>query len=461
MSSSTPLGASFRDPSGFVFRREGRLFRQVNQEYRGHYDRLMQGGLYDALLTDRLLIPHEEVTDPPHRSEIAYKVLRPDLIPFISYPYEWCFGQLKAAALTTLAIQKRALEHDMSLKDASAFNIQFVGHRPVFIDTLSFESFQEGAPWIGYRQFCQHFLAPLALMAMVDIRLGKLSRVHLDGVPLDLASHLLPFKSRLRLGLLLHLHWHARAQGSGGKPEETPPSGFVKRRSLLGILDSLESTVNGLRYRSGRTEWSDYYETHSYAPEALAHKSRLVDAFIDRVAPQVVWDLGANTGVFSRLAARRGAFTASFDVDAACVEASYQESVQQKDERLLPLILDVTNPSPGLGWSHQERMALMERGPADLVLALGLVHHLAIGANLPLEHIARFLAAIGRTLVLEFIPKDDVQVRRLLRTRRDIFSCYTQVQLEEYFALYFTIKEIVPIEKSGRILYLMVRREPP
>ncbi len=204
--------ASFRDPSGFLFSHEGVLYRQVNQAYAADFSRLMDSGLYDKLIKAGLLIPHFESDIKPPQPELAYKVIRPEGVPFISYPYEWSFGELKDAALATLSIQKRALKMGMTLKDASAYNIQFHQGRPVLIDTLSFEIYKEGEPWVAYRQFCQHFLAPLALMAYRDIRLSQLMRVYIDGIPLDLASELLPMRTRFNLGLATHIHLHASAQ---------------------------------------------------------------------------------------------------------------------------------------------------------------------------------------------------------------------------------------------------------
>jgi ribosomal protein L11 methylase PrmA len=455
MSTSTQLPASFRDPSGFVFRRNGLLFRQVNQVYREHYDCLMKCGLYEALAEEGSLIAHEEVAEQPHDASPAYRVLHPRCVPFISYPYEWCFSQVKAAALLTLAIQKRALAFGMTLKDASAYNVQFLGARPVFVDTLSFEKLVEGEPWAAYRQFCQHFLAPLALMSMTDVRLSNLLRCHIDGIPLDLASALLPFRSRFRFSLLLHLHLHSKSQKAFAAKTEKMQHRPFSRRSLLGLIDSLESAVRKLCWQPGPSAWSDYYQTNSYEPETLEQKRRLVAEFLDQANPRSAWDLGANNGLFSRIASARGIETVAFDIDPACVEQNYVESVRLKETNLLPLVLDVTNPSPGIGWSNHERMSLAERGPADVVLALGLIHHLAIAANLPLEAIARFLGSVGRWLIIEFVPKEDPQVGRLLVHRPDIFSSYNQQEFERAFETYFTVEQCRRLTSSSRILYLM------
>ena len=204
--------ASFRDRSGFVFQHDGCILRQVNHCYRPHYDQLLASGLYDELVGANLIVPHNEASGDLSFDSQAYKVLRPAQLAFVSYLYEWSFSQLRDAALATLEIERRALAKGMTLKDASAYNIQLHEARPKLIDTLSFERYEEGRPWIAYRQFCQHFLAPLALMSRVDVRLGQLLRIHLDGIPLDLASRLLPWRSRFNLSLGLHIHAHARSQ---------------------------------------------------------------------------------------------------------------------------------------------------------------------------------------------------------------------------------------------------------
>ncbi len=454
---SEHIPASFRDPSGFLFYRDGSLYRQINISYKEHYDSLMQSGLYDALVEADLLIPHEEVHLEGEISDNAYKVIQPECIPFISYPYEWSFSQLKQAALLTLDIQKRSLEYGMSLKDCSAYNIQFRKGKPIFIDTLSFEQYQEGRPWVAYRQFCQHFLAPLALISYTDIRLNQLFRVYIDGVPLDLASTLLPFRTRLRFCLLAHLHLHAKSQQRFADKTVKVRKNSINRRSFLGLIDNLETAINILTWQPKGTEWADYYEDTNYSTEALQHKKQIVGEFLERIHPENVWDFGANVGMFSRIASERGIPTISFDIDFAAVEKLYLDCVRQGETHILPLLLDLTNPSPGLGWQHRERMSLLERGPADTGLALALIHHLAISNNVPFSDIAVFFSKICHTLIIEFVPKHDSQVQRLLSTREDIFEEYTQRAFERAFTTYFKIQESVNIRKSERTVYLMKR----
>jgi hypothetical protein len=455
--SSAQLPGSFRDPSGFLFQQDGVIYRQVNLAYKDDYDHLMDSGLYQTLVDDNLLIPHGEVGIEPLVSELAHKVIKPEPIPFVSYPYEWCFSQLRDAALTTLKIQRKALDFGMSLRDSSAYNIQFKDGRPVFIDTLSFGKYREGEPWVAYRQFCQHFLAPLVLMSYKDIRLSQLLSIHIDGLPLDLASCLLPWRTRLSFSLLSHIHLHARSQKHFADKPINVRQQRVSRYAFVGILNSLESTVKRLKWQPVGTEWADYYHDTNYSQEASEHKKTTVAGFLDRVRPATVWDLGANVGIFSRLASDRGIPTVSFDVDTAAVEKNYLDSVARGETNILPLVLDLTNPSPGIGWENKERMSLKERGPADVVLALALVHHLAISNNVPFFKIAGFLSDIGHRLIVEFIPKSDSQIQRLLATRDDIFPDYTRPAFEQEFNRYFTIDDWTDIRESQRTLYLMRR----
>lgn len=455
----THIPASFRDPSGFLFLRDSILYRQVNKVHQPHYDHLMESGLAKVLQGEKLLIPHQEIAMQAPEPDIAYKIIEPELVFFVSYPYEWSFTQLKDAALLSLQIQKKALEFGMSLKDCSAFNVQFHRGAPIWIDTLSFERYRKGEPWVAYRQLCQHFLAPLALMSFRDVRLSQLLRVYVDGIPLDLASSLLPFRSHFSFGLLSHIHLHARSQKYFATKSRHKRNRKVSLKSLLGFIDNLESAVRKLQWNIQDTEWRDYYEHTNYDNQSFDHKKQLVHTFLKETNPKVIWDLGANTGVFSRIASSMGIETISFDVDPAAVEKNYLEVKRRKETNLLPLFLDLVNPTPGIGWENKERMSLLDRGKADTVLALALIHHLAISNNLSLLKLASFFASLAPFLIIEFIPKTDSNVQRLLSTREDIFSDYTKEAFELKFQKYFVIQSSEKIKGSERTIYLMKRRE--
>ena len=449
------LSASFRDPSGFLFTHDEVLFRQVNRQYEQEYARLMESGLYDKLVKAGLLIPHVEVDQETAEAGLAHKIIQPERVPFISYPYEWSFGQLKDAALATLSIQRRALKASMSLKDASAYNIQFVRGKATLIDTLSFELYKEGRPWVAYRQFCQHFLAPLALMALRDVRLNQLLRVYIDGIPLDLASGLLPSKTRLNVGLLTHVHLHASAQKRFSGADVKSRTATMSLQALTGLIENLDSTVRKLEWKPGGTEWGNYYDIINYSDTAFEHKKQLVKEWSASLKPSLVWDLGANKGVFSRVAREGGAYVVSSDIDPTAVEQNYRQMKEEKAQNLLPLLIDLTNPSPSIGWANEERDSFAARGPADLVLALALIHHLAISNNVPLLQVADYFADVGKWLIIEFVPKSDSQVQKLLVSREDIFPNYTREGFESAFEQRFRITEAVNVHESERVLYLM------
>jgi hypothetical protein len=460
MSSQNRVAASFRDPSGFLFRRDGVLYRQVNQAYADNYRKLMDSGLYQELVDAGLLVAHREVDIPAEAPAYSFCILQPELVPFISYPYEWSFAEYKAAALATLEVQQRAFAKGMALKDASAYNIQFLHGKPVLIDTLSFEIYREGEPWVAYRQFCQHFLAPLALMVHTDVRLSQLMRVYIDGIPLDLAAELLPGNTKFNIGLASHIHLHAGAQKHYA--DKTVAKETVKAKmsqtSFLGLMDSLKSTVEGLKIKPPETEWAHYYDATNYTGDALKEKFNLVKSFVEQIKPATVWDLGANTGFFSRAASDQGIFTVAMDIDPAAVDEAWRIVVEKKEKSLLPLVMDLTNPSPALGWNNTERMSFSDRGNADCVMALALIHHLAISNNVPLLQLADFFAGLSRWLIIEFVPKEDSQVQRLLATREDIFPDYNPAGFEAAFGQVYTIVRSEGIPGSRRTLYLLERK---
>jgi len=450
-----PLNSSFRDPSGYVFRRGDDILRTINHSYQADYDTLMSA-LYPALIQVGLLIPHTEITFEQSTNPNQYKLIQPERIPFISYPYEWSFSQYKDAALATLAIQRKALQQGMILKDASAYNIQFHKGKAVFIDTLSFTKYIEGSPWIAYGQFCRHFLAPLALMAYHDPRMSAMMCDYIDGIPLDLASSLLPFKSRFRVHLFLHIHVHASSQKRHANSEKSlsKTKRKISRAAMMGLIDSLENGIKKLQLKTNKTEWGAYYEETILSSDYLQKKQKLVSDFIKNTKAKLVWDLGANDGTFSRLTAEK-AYTIAFDIDHLAVEYNYLNIKEKGEKNILPLRLDLTNPSPAIGWNNEERDSVFQREHPDLVLALALVHHLAISNNIPLSKLAAFFAQLTSELVIEFVPKSDPRVRTLLATREDIFPDYTQAGFEVAFAEYFTIQQREQVEGTERILYLM------
>ena len=452
---------SFRDPGGFVYRRDGILYRQIDSPAFDDWQAFLASGLADRLISEGRLIGHEPASLEDAATPSARAVIRPEPVPFVSYPYEWTFGELQDAALLTLDVQLEALQAGWTLRDATAYNVQFRGGRPILIDSLSFAPHEDGAPWIAYRQFCEHFLAPLALMSRRDIRLSRLLRADPDGVPLDLASLLLPWRTRLNLGLMSHVHLHARAQNRYAADDQaasTASAVRIDRKRLIGLVGNLRATVAGLRWKPANTEWSDYADNTSYVDAATTSKATIVSELLATTGARTVWDLGANTGRYSRIAAAGDRSVLAFDIDPAAAERNYRQLRQEQRSDILPLVMDLANPSPGVGWASGERRSLIERANADALLALALIHHLAISRNVPLWMLVDVFADLAEWAIVEFVPKEDPMVRHLLATREDVFPDYTLERFRAAAASRFAIVAERPIEESPRTLLLLRRR---
>jgi len=449
-STKNELG-SFRDPSGNIFYQNNNVYRSVNCVYQDNYSQLINSGLYNKLTKLGYLVKHKEVKNPKN----VFKVLKPDPIPFISYPYEWCFGQLKAAALLTLNIQKIALDHDMSLKDATAFNVQFIGNKPIFIDTLSFEKYVKDSPWVAYRQFCQHFLAPLSLMSYTDVRLNSLLSSFLDGIPLDLTTKLLPVSAKIKPGIFAHIILNAKSQQVMATTSQDKNKYKVSKLGLEGIIDSLISTVSSLKPKKIKSTWGQYYSNTNYQTKSFDSKKRLVLSLFKGLSVKSILDLGSNNGLFSDVVSKTGAYVISADYDQNAVEDNFTNI---KKDNILPLVIDFTNPSPNLGWANTERKSFWDRLNVEAIMMLATIHHLAIGNNLPFDNIASLISQHCRYLIIEFIGKDDSQVKILLSQRDDIFTDYNQESFESEFGKYFITIKKENIPHSNRTLHLMEKK---
>ena len=451
--------SSFRDPSGHLFWEGDRLYRTVTDRYIDTYQALKRSGLLDILQAEKKIVEFKEHSanafSQPHNGAVL--ILEPKILPFISYPYEWSFSQLKDAALLTLDLHIQALKNGFLLKDSSAYNIQFLRGKPIFIDHLSFDPAEKYDIWPAYGQFCRHFLAPLALMAKIDPGLNGLLKLHVDGIPLPLACKLLPMRKLLNFGFFIHLWAHAKFQKKyADKGHVVKKMNKLSHRQMLDIAQSLTDTVTKLRWNPNGTEWIEYYDNTNYSDTAMRNKIDIVTDFVQKVSPiSTVWDFGGNTGDISRAIQTYADHIVCFDVDAAAVESNYLQVKKNKETKMLPLVMDFSNPSSDVGFASKERLSLNQRGKADLIMALALIHHLAISNNLPLNHVAKYLASLCRHLIIEFIPKEDSQVQRLLLSREDIFDDYTQDHFVGKFSSYFEIKCEERVRDSTRTLYLM------
>jgi hypothetical protein len=413
----------------------------------------MDGGLYELLTRERLLIPHTEVEQNLTGSAGHYTTLLPRQLPFISYPCEWAPGQLKDAGLLTLSILRRSIGKDMILKDASPWNVQFPEGKPLFIDTLSFERYEPSLPWAAYRQFCECFLLPLYLHQYHQQGIHKILVAYPDGIPAQIALSLLPLKSRLRLGVWLHVILPARVRHHVGKAGE--PS--FDRRKLHLLIDNLEDILH--RFDTGptaATAWSSYYHETMPGHTYLQEKERLFREMIGYIPFASALDLGGNNGHFSKILADKPAMVISVDDDWACTEALYRSFTRQAAAPIHPLCIDIANPTPASGWHHTERLSFTERASCDLVTALALIHHLVLGRNIPFRMIAGYFAAMARSyLIIEFIPATDEKAKELTRNKPVVHAPYDVSAFEQHFGEHFTILQRVVIPSTDRILYLM------
>lgn len=444
--------SSFRDPSGFIYQEDGEIYRKINHIYKNDYDILINSGLYDKLISKKLMLPFSEITS---KDTQAYKIIKPEKINFISYPYEWSFSQYKDAALLTLKIQKLALLHKMTLKDASAYNVQFHNGKPVFIDHLSFTQLDESKPWQGYKQFCQHFLAPITLMAKKDINLSNLMKNYIDGIPLDLASKLLP--KFTNIGIITNIHMNAFFQNmySSSQKEKSTIKNMNFQRHIT-LIEGLYQTIQDLKNPHIETEWGEYYKSTNYSDKSFAEKENTIKQFVKQLQNiNMIWDLGANNGHFTKIASDNKIFSIAFDIDPIAVEKNYNAIKKEQQTNILPLVFDLLNPSPAIGWANKERENINNRSKPDLVMALALIHHLSISNNIPFDYIASYLKNLSPYLIIEFVDKQDSQVQKLLTSRDDIFPWYNQTQFEDTFKKYYNIIQKHNISNTQRTLYLL------
>lgn len=452
-----PEAGSFRDPSGSVFLVDGRVFRTVNPLASQHFDYVRTTGLTDELIAKGWLLPETRVESGVlgEAGSGASYVLEHPRLTYVSYPYEWPFGVLKDAALLHLDLHLRALDKDVTLSDASAYNIQFQGPRPVFIDHLSFRPYRDGEYWSGHGQFCQQFLNPLLLRAHCGIPHNSWYRGSQEGIEVTELNRVLPLRSKLSWNVLTHVVLQARFQQGSAQSESSAPINQRKlpKAAYRHMLGSLRRWIARLEPADRvRSVWRDYAKEHSYSDDEVTAKKAFVGAFAGATRPRLLWDLGCNTGDYSKVALQAGAEAViGFDFDQGALELAYARAMSER-LNFLPLFLDATNPTPDQGWAQRERRGLGTRASADGLLALALVHHLAIARNVPLDQVVDWLTGLAPSGVIEFVPKNDAMVQRLLRLREDIFPGYTEENFLRALRARAQIVREQKVSQSGRLL---------
>lgn len=455
--STTIHPSSYRDPSGFIFKKDGIIYRQVNRIFKDDFDFFISSGCYNILTEKKLLVKHEIIAENLTGSPDYYCTLKPEQLNFVSYAYEWSFDMLKDAALLTLQLVKEAVAHQIILKDATPYNIQWHKGRLIFIDTLSFERYDEAEPWIAYRQFCESFLAPLLLMHYNKTPLHQLHLAYPEGVPLEVASKLLPAKSRFSLYTYLHIHLHAKIAQKKSSNNSKP---VFSKQKLLNLINSLESLIGKLNIPYKQSTWSEYYSEAAGRDNYITEKKKIISQWLDELPTiKTAADLGANDGEFSQLVASKNISTVAADFDSWCINNLYRKIKSSGINNLQPLIIDLSNPSPSIGVNSEERTSFIQRCKVDLALALALIHHLSIGKNIPFEKTAAFFSAVADSLIIEFVPKQDEKVVLMLQNKKDIYSNYNEPEFIEAFEKHFQVIDKKVVGSSKRTLFLMKKKE--
>ena len=449
---------SFRDRTGRVLYADGAVYRALTPRALAEWEAVAATRFFPRSMAAGKIVRSERAEPPAGLGGDWAAVLRHERIPFVSYPYEWSFGMLQAAALLQLELLAAALEEGLSLKDATPFNVQWRGCRPEFIDVLSFYRLRPGEPWVGYRQFCELFLYPLLLAAYRGVAFQPLLRGRLEGIPPHEANRLLGGRARFRKGVFTHVYLHARSEArwdrstSRNVKGELAAAGF-HRQLILANVRGLAKLVASLESPWRSSLWASYGEDPGYAAADRAEKERFVGEAVAALRPALVWDFGANTGVYSRLAAEHAGYVVALERDLPAVERIWDEGKRAGRTNVLPLVFDVADPTPALGWRGAERKTLAERGRPDLALCLALIHHLVIGANLPLGDVLDWFRGFGGELVIEFVGREDPMVQRLLRHKDETYEDYRLEVFEAELGSRFEVLARQALGSGTRTLY--------
>lgn len=452
---------SFRDPAGQVHRFGDRVFRTIRTRAAADFEAVRDSGVL-AKYVDRGALIQSSIVDALKFGfsdpDVAYVIEHPT-VPFVSYPYEWSFALLKKAALHHLDFQLALLDDGFVLSDATAYNVQFLGNRPVFIDLLSIKAYREGEYWLAHHQFCEQFLNPLLLRSLFGVPHNDWYRGRLEGIPSSAIERMLPTHRKFSLRMFGHVVGPARLQS--GKERRHTVAAIrrpLPRFAYQSLLKQLRKWIASLRPLSGNTQWQDYEEFHSYSQDEDAAKREFVSRFISDLRPGTLWDFGCNTGIYCETAARSGAETIiGFDFDHGALDKAIARS-EQKQLNFLPLFLDGANPSPSQGWGQKERLGLADRANADCLLALAFLHHLCIGRNVPLDDAVGWLIGFAPRGLIEFVQKDDPTVKEMLALREDIFDRYSEAAFLDALGSRARIIQQRRNQDNGRLLVVYERK---
>ncbi|MBE6387194.1 MAG: hypothetical protein E7045_03910 [Lentisphaerae bacterium] len=449
MTKSSPAGrlqSSFRDPSGFVYRKDGKVFRHICKNAMADFERFISSGLAGVLVDRELLLPFEIISKDNDSITVE-----PEQIPFVTWCYEWSYNQFLDAAAVTAEICRTALEYGFILKDASAFNLTYHKGRMYFIDHTSFVPYDLGTPWMAYKQFCMQFFSPLMLMKYVTPETIALLKSDVDGIKLDVASKMLPWKSYFFLPALTHIHLHALADKKYSGNMSESRSVRMKADGLHDLLETILHDLKSLGPGSTKTLWQDYYSCDHYSKASFEHKKLLTEEFCSKRKPGVLLDAGANSGVFSQIASRYSTMVVAADFDANAVDALYLKC-RNTNSNIFPVKLDIFNPTPAVGAFNEERSSFFDRCQPDCIMGLALMHHLRVTGNWNLDNIVKFFAMAKKSALVEFVPLDDPRMQQLVRGRGSIYADWELENVVTAFKRSFSKVRICEIINSSRVL---------
>jgi len=458
---------SFRDRTSRVFYHENLIYRTLDKKALDNWQLFQDSDFFKKFSLSRNIVKTklmEESHFPALKNnDILWAgVLQHERIPFISYCYEWTFGMLKDAALLQLDLLLAALAEDMILKDSSAYNFQWQGIVPTFIDIPSFEKHGQSDPWTGYLQFCQMFLNPLMLQAYKKVDFHSWMRGSIDGIDPGQFSRLLSVGDLIKKGVFMHVLLHSKMQQNYGATKKDVKKGLVgagfNKKLITNNITGLKALVNKLDWHPAKSEWSGYDTHNSYIESDTQIKKEFIQNVVDKKCRKLVWDIGCNTGTFSIIASTNSDYVIAMDFDHYCVEKLYQSLKDEKSKNILPLVMNVANPSSGLGFSGLERKALTDRGKPDLILCLALIHHIVISANIPVKEFIKWLAQTTHELIIEFVTKDDPMVKTLLLNKEDNYFDYEPDYFEQALEEHFQIINKTPLTCGSRTIYFAVKK---
>ncbi len=463
---------SFKDPSGRVYRVSGqsgdvRILRGLSLSADAVMRKLLTEPFFQELVSggdvvDSVFVGQDDSDALTTMADVWHSVLEHQLIDFVTYPYEWPFSMLKDAALLQLRLLETAAQNGWILKDATPFNVQWDGVRPIFIDTPSFIPWEEGEYWRGYRQFCSTFLIPLMLTAHLGVPFQPLLRSQLDGIPPGEASAYFYGLRLFKRGVLSHVWFPARAerkarkrQSAGVPSRETRSRRRQPRTVTLALLDSLKRLVRKLSYGPTRSDWSQYSQSHSYSQSEFRQKKDFVVRNSAGYRPDLTWDIGSNTGEFSRAVAHNSRTVVALDSDQDAIELLYRDLRLNGPQNILPLVMDLSNLSPGQGWAGLERLPFDKRRSPDMVICLALIHHMRVTANIPISMFLDWLRTLNASVILEFISRDDEMFQQLLANKQETYSDYTSENFEAEVCSGFLVRDRLELKDGLRELFLL------